>query len=78
MNKLSLAVICALGLGMTAVSAEEADVVVVGSGGAGLSAAVTAAQAGKNVIVLEKNADYRRQHAQSRRRYECRRHAPAA
>ena len=31
MNKLSLAVICALGLGMTAVSAEEADVVVVGS-----------------------------------------------
>lgn len=33
MNKLSLAVICALGLGMTAVSAEEADVVVVGSGG---------------------------------------------
>ncbi len=54
MNKLSLAVICALGLGMTAVSAEEADVVVVGSGGAGLSAAVTAAQAGKNVIVLEK------------------------
>ena len=33
----------------------EADIVIVGGGGAGLSAAVTAAQAGADVIVLEKN-----------------------
>lgn len=39
-----------------AVSAEETDLVVVGSGGAGLSAAITAAQNGKKVIVLEKMA----------------------
>ena len=33
----------------------ETDVVIIGAGGAGLSAAVAAAQAGKHVIVLEKN-----------------------
>lgn len=33
----------------------EADIVIVGGGGAGLSAAVTAAQAGAKVVVLEKN-----------------------
>lgn len=33
---------------------QEADVVVVGAGGAGLTAAIKAAQAGKSVIVLEK------------------------
>lgn len=33
---------------------EQADVIVVGAGGAGLAAAVTAAQNGKNVIVIEK------------------------
>ena len=33
---------------------EECDVVVVGSGGAALAAAVTAAEAGKNVVMLEK------------------------
>ncbi len=34
---------------------ENADVVIVGVGGAGLSAAVTAAMAGKKVVLLEKN-----------------------
>ena len=34
---------------------ENADVVIVGAGGAGLSAAVTAAMAGKKVVLLEKN-----------------------
>lgn len=34
---------------------ENTDVVIVGAGGAGLSAAVTAAKAGKKVILLEKN-----------------------
>ncbi len=33
----------------------EADIVVVGAGGAGMSAAVTAAEAGAKVILLEKN-----------------------
>lgn len=33
----------------------DADIVIIGAGGAGLSAAVTAAEAGKKVIVLEKN-----------------------
>lgn len=33
---------------------DEADVVVIGSGGAALAAAVTAAEAGKSVVMLEK------------------------
>lgn len=32
----------------------EADVVVIGAGGAGMTAAITAAQAGKTVIIIEK------------------------
>lgn len=33
---------------------ETADIVIIGAGGAGLSAAVTAAKAGKSIIVMEK------------------------
>lgn len=39
----------------TETKVENADVVIVGAGGAGLSAAVTAAMAGKKVVLLEKN-----------------------
>lgn len=35
----------------------EADLVVVGAGGAGMTAAIKAAQAGKNVVVLEKTSN---------------------
>ena len=52
MKKLCIALVSALALG--AVNAEETDLVVVGSGGAGLSAAIMAAQQGKKVIVLSK------------------------
>ena len=38
--------------------AANPDIVVVGSGGAGLSSAITAAQAGKKVLVLEKMPYY--------------------
>ena len=37
---------------------ESCDVLVVGTGAAGLTAAVTAAKAGKKVILLEKDAVY--------------------
>ena len=39
------------------------DVVIVGSGGAGLSAAIEAAEAGKSVAIVEKNANSRREHS---------------
>lgn len=43
-------------LGAPAAFAESADVVVIGSGGAGLSSAIIAKEAGAKVIVLEKMA----------------------
>ena len=52
MKKICIALVSALAFGV--VNAEETDLVVVDSGGAGLSAAIMAAQQGKKVIVLEK------------------------
>ena len=42
------------GTGESEAPAEEYDMVIVGAGGAGLSAAVTAAEQGKRVALLEK------------------------
>lgn len=35
----------------------DVDVVIVGAGGAGMSAAITAAEEGKKVLLIEKGAD---------------------
>ena len=56
MQKILLASLVSAAFAMPAVAAEQADVVIIGSGGAGLSAAVTAHDLGKKVIVLEKMA----------------------
>mgnify|MGYP000764828673 CR=1 FL=1 len=56
MQKILLASLVSAAFAMPAVAAEQADVVVIGAGGAGLSAAVTAHDLGKKVIVLEKMA----------------------
>lgn len=53
MQKILLASLVSAAFAMPAVAAEQADVVIIGSGGAGLSAAVTAHDLGKKVIVLE-------------------------
>ena len=52
MKKLCIALVSALALCI--VNAEESDLVVVGSGGAGLSAAVAATDLGASVIIVEK------------------------
>ena len=52
MQKILLASLVSAAFAMPAVAAEQADVVIIGSGGAGLSAAVTAHDLGKKVIVL--------------------------
>lgn len=54
MKKLLLASVVSATFAVPAFAADQADVVVVGAGGAGLSAAVTAHNLGKKVIVLEK------------------------
>lgn len=70
MQKILLASLVSAAFAMPAVAAEQADVVIIGSGGAGLSAAVTAHDLGKKVIVLEKNGYGRRQHKPCSRRSE--------
>ena len=51
---------------------ETYNVIVIGAGGAGLSAAVSAKEAGaKKVVVLEKNDVRRRKHHSCRRRIQC-------
>ena len=62
MKKILLASVVSAAFAVPAVAADHADVVVIGAGGAGLSAAVTAHDLGKKVIVLEKNGLCRRQH----------------
>ena len=47
MQKILLASLVSAAFAMPAVAAEQADVVIIGSGGAGLSAAVTAHDLGK-------------------------------
>ncbi len=56
MKKILLASLVSAVFAVPAVAADKADVVVIGAGGAGLSAAVTAHDLGKKVIVLEKMA----------------------
>jgi len=47
----------------------EADVVILGYGGAGASAAITAKDAGADVVIFEKTAG-RRQHSRFLRRHD--------
>ena len=54
MKKVILASLVSAVFAVPAYAAETADVVVIGAGGAGLSAAITAHDLGKKVIVLEK------------------------
>ncbi|VTN52317.1 putative NADH:flavin oxidoreductase [Klebsiella pneumoniae] len=54
------------------VAPKSYDVVVVGSGGAGLAAAIQAHDEGASVLIVEKNANHRREHHQGFRRDERR------
>lgn len=54
MQKILLASLVSAAFAMPAVAAEQADVVIIGSGGAGLSAAVTAHDLGKKLSFLKK------------------------
>ena len=53
MKKLVIASMLAVAFG-AAQAAQHADVVVIGAGGAGFSAAIEAKNAGANVVLLEK------------------------
>lgn len=54
MKKILIASLVSAAFAVPSIAAEKADVVIVGAGGAGLSAAITAHDLGKKVIVLEK------------------------
>ena len=54
MQKILLASLVSAAFAMPAVAAEQADVVIIGSGGAGLSAAVTAHDSAKKLSFLKK------------------------
>ena len=56
MKKTLIAAALSMMVASPAFAAESADIVVVGSGGAGLSSAITATERGAKVIVLEKMA----------------------
>ena len=56
MKKILVASLVSAVFAVPVLAADKADVIVVGAGGAGLSAAVTAHDLGKKVIVLEKMA----------------------
>lgn len=56
MKKILVASLVSAVFAVPAIAADKADVIVIGAGGAGLSAAVTAHDLGKKVIVLEKMA----------------------
>lgn len=71
MKKLLLASVVSATFAVPAFAADQADVVVVGAGGAGLSAAVTAHNLGKKVIVLEKMDAWRQHQPCCRRPQRC-------
>ena len=54
MKKTLIAAALSMLVASPAFAAESTDIVVVGSGGAGLSSAITATERGAKVIVLEK------------------------
>ena len=56
MKKTILASMLAVMMATPAFAAESTDIVIIGSGGAGLSSAITATEKGAKVIVLEKMA----------------------
>ena len=56
MKKTILASMLAIMMATPAFAAESTDIVIIGSGGAGLSSAITATEKGAKVIVLEKMA----------------------
>ena len=79
MKKILVATAVAAAFGVSGVQAAEditVDVAVIGAGGAGLSAAVEAANLGAKVVVVEKMGHGGRQHDPRRRRSQRHRARP--